>query len=106
MQYRSCRRAANLVSARDRWYLTATIGFPLITLTAYLLWVWPRPRGTSVVAELGPYLLSLLTGLPFAWILSRGPGRAWLLIAFVGGGFILLWLFAAAVLCGVRGVCL
>lgn len=94
------------MSARDRWYLAATISLPLITLTAYLLWLWPRPRATSLVAELGPYLLSLLTGFPFAWKLSRGPGRAWLLIAFLGSGFILLWLFAVAVLCGVRGVCL
>jgi hypothetical protein len=94
------------VTVRDRWYLTATITLPLITITAYLLWLWPRPRTTSVAAEVGPYLLSLLTGLPFAWPLTRGPGRAWLLFLFLAGGFVLLWFYAAAVLCGVRGVCL
>ena len=94
------------MTARDRWYLAATIGLPLVTLTAYLLWLWPRPHTTSLVAELVPYLLSLLTGLPFAWTLSRGPGRPWLLFAFLGGGFVLLWFYALAVLCGVRGVCL
>ena len=94
------------MTVRDRWYLTATISLPLITITAYLLWLWPRPHATSLLAEVGPYLLSLLTGLPFAWILSRGPGRAWLLLAFLAGGFVLPWFYALAVLCGVRGVCL
>lgn len=94
------------MTVRDRWCLAATIGLPLITLTAYLLWLWPRPHATSPLAELAPYLLSLLTGLPFAWTLSRGPGRPWLLLAFLAGGFVLLWFYAAAVLCGVRGVCL
>jgi hypothetical protein len=94
------------VTVKERWYLAATIGLPLITITAYLLWLWPRPRGTSVLADLGPYLVSLLTGLPFAWALTRGPGRAWLLFAFLGGGFVLLWFYALAVLCGARGVCL
>jgi hypothetical protein len=86
--------------------LAATISFPLITVTAYLLWVWPRPHGTSLLAEVGPYGLSLLTGLPFAWALGRRRGRAWFLIAYLAGGFVLLWLYAVAVLCGVRGVCL
>ncbi len=94
------------MTVRDRWYLAATICLPLITLTAYLLWLWPRPHGTSLPAELGPYLFSLLTGLPFVWALSRGPGRPWLLLAFLAGGFVLLWFYAVAVLCGVRGVCL
>lgn len=94
------------MTARDRWYLAATISFPLITITAYLLWLWPRPRGTSVVSEVGPYFVSLLTGFPFAWILSRGAGRTWLLLAFLAGGFVVLWFYAVAVLCGVRGVCL
>jgi hypothetical protein len=94
------------VTLRDRWYLAATIGFPLVTITAYLLWIWPRPRGVSVLAEIGPYFLSLLTGLPFAWILARGRSRAWRLVWFFGGGFVLLWVYALAVLCGVRGVCL
>ena len=94
------------MTGKDRGYLAATISLPLITITAYLLWFWPRPQGTSVLAEVGPYLLSLLTGLPFAWILTRGKGRAWLILAFLGGGFVVLWIYALAVLCGVRGVCL
>ncbi|UCH17871.1 MAG: hypothetical protein JSW36_02160 [Burkholderiales bacterium] len=94
------------VTVRRRWYLAAMIGLPLITITAYLLWVWPRPHGTSVAAEVGPYLLSLATGLPFAWLLSPRRGRAWLLLAFLAGGFVVLWIYAVAVLCGVRGVCL
>jgi hypothetical protein len=94
------------VTTRDRWYLAAAIGFPLLTITAYLLWVWPRPHGTSLIAEIGPYLVSLMTGVPFAWILSRSRGRAWLLLAFLASGFVVLWLYALAVLCGVRGVCL
>ena len=91
---------------RDRWFLAAAIGLPLAAMTAYLLWIWPLPRGTSVLAEAGPYLLSLLTGLPFAWSLARRSGRMPLLLAFLLGGFLLLWLYALAVLCGVRGVCL
>lgn len=102
------------MTVRARWHLAATIGLPLISTTAYLLWLWlwrwlslwPRPHGTSVSAQVGPYLLCLATGLPFAWPLSRGAGRAWLLLGFLGGGFALLWIYALAVLCGVRGVCL
>jgi hypothetical protein len=94
------------MTAKDRWALAAAIGLPLIAITAYLLWLWPRPRGTSVIAETGPYILSLLTGLPFAWSLTRRSGREALLVAFLAGGFILLWFYALAVLCGVRGVCL
>jgi hypothetical protein len=94
------------VTVKERLYLAATVGLPLISITTYLLWLWPRPHGASVLAQVGPYLLSLVTGLPFAWILTRGPGRTWLLVAFLGGGLILLWVYALAVLCGVRGVCL
>lgn len=94
------------MTAKDRWLLAATIGFPLLTITAYLLWIWPSPHGTSVVAELAPYLVSLLTGLPFAWAGARGRGRAWLILAYLGGGFVVLWVYAVLVLCGVRGVCL
>ena len=86
--------------------MAAAIGLPLITMTAYLLWVWPRPHGTSVIAQTGPYVLSLLTGLPFAWSLTRRSGRGSFLVTFLTGGFLLLWLYALAVLCGVRGVCL
>jgi hypothetical protein len=89
-----------------RWYLAATIGVPLVAFTGYLLWLWPKPSGSSFLAQVGPYLVSLLTGLPFAWLVTRGPSRAWLLVAFFVVGFIVLWIYALAVLCGVRGVCL
>lgn len=93
-----------------RWHLAAMISLPLITITAYLLWLWPHPNyGASALAQIAdavPYLLSLLTGLPFAWIISRGPDRGWLLLAFFGGGFVALFFYAVAILCGVRGVCL
>ena len=59
-----------------------------------------------MIAQTGPYLVSLLSGLPFAWILTRRAGRKALLLAYLAGGFILLWLYALLVLCGVRGVCL
>lgn len=90
----------------DRRTLAAAIGLPFATITIYLLWVWPLPRGSSAIAQTGPYILSLLTGLPFAWHLTRRSGRVPILVAFLGGGFVLLWLYALAVLCGVRGACL
>lgn len=82
------------------------IAFPLLTMTAYLVWVWPWPRGSSVIAETGPYLLSLLTGLPFAWSVAGRAGRAVFVPAFLAGGFVLLWVYALLVLCAVRGMCL
>lgn len=94
------------MTVKDRWALAAAIGLPLIAMTVYLLWLWPRPRGTSVIAQTGPYILSLLTGLPFAWSLTHRSGRKALLLVFLAGGFVLLWLYALAILCGVRGVCL
>ncbi|HEU4642588.1 MAG TPA: hypothetical protein VFS44_09045 [Gemmatimonadaceae bacterium] len=94
------------MTLKDRWALAAAIGLPLIAMTAYLLWVWPRPAGNSLVAQTGPYVLSLLTGVPFVLHLTRRSGRAVLLLAFLAVGFVLLWLYALAVLCGVRGVCL
>lgn len=94
------------MTVKDRWALAAAIGLPLTTITAYLLWVWPLPRGSSVIAQTGPYVLSLLTGLPFAWRLTRRSGRVAILLAFLAGGFVLLWLYALALLCGVRGMCL
>jgi hypothetical protein len=94
------------MTVKERWALAAAVGLPLLAMTAYLLWVWPRPRGNSVIAQTGPYVLSLLTGLPFVWSLTRRPGRGLLCLAFLAGGFVLLWLYALAVLCGVRGVCL
>lgn len=93
-------------SVRNRWALAATIGFPLIAMTAYLLWIWPRPRGNSLIIETGPYVLSLLTGLPFAWSLTGRSGRWVLILVFLAGGFVFLWLYALVVLCSVRGVCL
>ena len=94
------------MSVKDRWALAAAIGLPLIAMTVYLVWIWPRPEGNSVIAQTGPYVVSLLTGLPFVLRLTRRSGRGVLLLAFLVGGFVLLWLYALAVLCGVRGVCL
>ena len=59
-----------------------------------------------MTAQTGPYLLSLLTGLPFAWSLTSRRGRPFLVLAFVVGGFVLLWLYALPLLCTARGVCL
>ena len=94
------------MTRKNRLAFAAAFGLPLITMTAYLLWVWPRPHGTSAIAETGPYVLSLLTGLPFAWSLTSRPRRGLLVLAFLVGGFVLLWLYALLVLCSVRGVCL
>jgi len=94
------------MTAKNRWALAGAIGLPLIVMTAYLLWVWPRPTGNSLTAQMGPYVVSLLTGLPFVLILTRRSGRGMALFGFLAGGFVLLWLYALAVLCGVRGVCL
>ena len=94
------------MTVKNRWTVAGAIGLPLATMTAYLLWVWPWPRGNSVMAQTGPYVLSLLTGLPFVWRLTRPSGRIAILLAFFLGGFVLLWFYALAVLCGARGVCL
>lgn len=94
------------VPPNNRLALAGALGLPLITMTAYLLWVWPRPHGTSVIAQTGPYVLSLLTGLPFVWSLTGRPGRALIVGAFLMGGFVLLWLYALLVLCAIRGTCL
>lgn len=82
------------------------VGLPILTLTAYLLWTWPRPSGTSLFAELGPYVISLLTGLPFALGRARGPLRIVVILAFFAVGFVVLWIYAVIMLCGVRNVCL
>jgi phage shock protein PspC (stress-responsive transcriptional regulator) len=94
------------MTAKDRWALAAAFGLPFTTITAYLLWVWPLPRGSSVIAQTGPYVLSLLTGLPFVWRLTRRSGRMPILLAFLAGGFLLVWAYALAILCAVRGLCL
>ncbi len=88
------------------WRVAGMLGFPTITLTAYLLWIWPRPAGTSLFAEVGPYFISLLTGLPFALGVMHRPHRMVLILAFFVVGFVVLWLYALLVLCLVRGVCL
>ena len=93
-------------SRGQRWRLLAAIALPVLTLTAYLLWIWPWPPSVSFWAELLPYVGSLLTGLPFAVVLARGAGRVWVLVAYLLGGFITLWVYAMLVLCGARGVCL
>jgi hypothetical protein len=82
------------------------VGLPLLTLTIYLVWVWPWPPGASLPVELAPYLLSLATGPPFAWAIGRATDRARLVVVFLAVGFVLLWVYAAAILCGVRNVCL
>lgn len=94
------------IALGERWRLAGMFGLPVLSLTAYLLWLWPRPQGAGFLPEVGPYLASLLLGLPFAVSLARGPGRAFLLLAYVVGGFVILWVYALLVLCGVRGVCL
>lgn len=82
------------------------LGFPIITLTAYLLWIWPRPAGTSLFVEVVPYLISLLTGLPFALGLTSGRHRIAPVLAFFVVGFVVMFFYAVAVLCGIRNVCL
>lgn len=94
------------MSARDRWALAGAIGVPLIAMTVYLLWIWPWPRGVSVIAQTGPYVVSVLTGVPFVLRLTRGGGRGVLVFVYLAGGFVALWIYALAVLCGVRGACL
>jgi len=93
-------------SRKSAWRVAGMLGFPIITLTAYLLWVWPRPAGTSLFAQVGPYFISLLTGLPFALGLTRGRHRITLVLAFFVVGFVLMFFYAVAVLCGIRNVCL
>lgn len=82
------------------------LGLPLLTMTAYLLWVWPWPPGASAAAQTAPYLLSLLTGMPFAWGLAGRRARWAVLLVFLLLGFVALWLYALLVLCLVRGMCL
>jgi hypothetical protein len=94
------------MTVKERWYVAAAISLPLTCITVYLLWIWPRPRGTPAWVDVIPYLVSLLTGLPFVWALARGRGRVGPMLAFLAGGFVILWIYALAVLCGVRDVCL
>ncbi len=93
-------------SHRAPWPLVGMIALPLVAMTIYLLWIWPRPSGASFLAEVGPYLLCLLTGLPFLFVVAHGGRRALLALLYLVGGFVALWIYAVAVLCGVRGVCL
>ena len=82
------------------------IALPLLAMTIYLLWAWPRPAGTSFLAQTGPYLLSLLTGFPFVLAFAPRGNRVLSILAYFAVGFVLLWIYALAILCGVRGVCL
>lgn len=91
--------------ARTR-VLAGMVACPLLAMTIYLVWLWPRPAGASFLAQTGPYLLSLLTGAPFVFLLARGAARALALLLFFVLGFAVLWIYALAILCGVRGVCL
>jgi hypothetical protein len=86
--------------------LAAMVVLPLTLHTGYLLWIWPRPEGMSLLAQVGPYAVSLLSGLPFAACLARPRTRLLRLSAFVVVGFAFLWIYSLAVLCAVRGVCL
>jgi hypothetical protein len=88
------------------WLLFGMVALPIVSMTIYLLWIWPRPTGASFLAQTGPYLLSLFTGAPFALLLARGPRRVVVLLVYLIAGFVLLWIYALAMLCGVRGVCL
>ena len=94
------------MTVSQRWTWVAAIGLPLAIMTVYLLWVWPRPHGNSAIVQTAPYALSLLTGVPFVLRLTRRSSRVVFLVAFLAGGFVVLWLYALAVLCGARGVCL
>lgn len=94
------------MTVKERWTLAAAIGLPFLAMTAYLVLVWPRPAGNSMIAETAPYVLSLLTGVPFVLRLTRRSGRGLFLLAFLAGGLVLLWVYALAVLCGMRGMCL
>jgi hypothetical protein len=78
---------------------------PLAAMTIYLVWLWPGPSSTPVLAQTGPYLISLLTGAPFVLALARRR-RALALLLYLAGGFVLLWVYALAILCGIRGMCL
>ena len=88
------------------WLLMGMIALPFLAVTIYLLRVWPRPSGTSFLAQTGPYLLSLLTGAPFVLSLAPRGRRVLALLGYLAVGFVLLWIYALAILCGVRGVCL
>ena len=88
------------------WLVAGMLLLPIIAMTVYLLWIWPRPSGASFLAQTGPYILSLLTGVPFAFSLARGRGRVFLILAYLMVGFVILCVYALAILCGVRGVCL
>jgi hypothetical protein len=89
-----------------RWLLLGMIALPTACMTVYLLWIWPRPAGTSFLAQTGPYLLCLSIGAPFAWLLSRSGRRLLTLFVYLIVGFFLMWIYALAVLCGFRGACL
>lgn len=86
--------------------LLGAVAVSLAVQTVYLIWIWPRPSGTSFLAEVAPYFLSLLAGLPFLGPLARGPRGLLVVSAFLVLGFAFLWIYSLGVLCGVRGVCL
>ena len=85
----------------------AAIALPLAAMTVYLLWLWPRPRGASPAAQLAPYVLCHALGLPFVVTATREPARRIVLaLLYLVIGLTVLWIYALAMLCGVRGVCL
>lgn len=91
---------------QQSWLLAGVVGLPLMSMTVYLVWIWPGPSGTSLLAQVGPYLVCLLTGVPFLLGLTRGSSRVLFLVVYVAVGFMVLWVYAMAFLCGIRGICL
>lgn len=88
------------------WLLAGMIALPLLAMTIYLLWIWPRPHGMSFLAQTGPYFLSLLTGAPFILFLAPHGSRLLPMLMYFAAGLVALCIYAMAILCGVRGVCL
>ena len=89
-----------------RWLLLGMIALPSACMAVYLLWIWPRPAGTSFLEQTGPYLLCLAIGAPFACLLARSGRCLLTLLIYMIVGFFVFWIYAMAILCGVRGVCL
>jgi len=82
------------------------LGVSLCVQSGYLMWVWPRPEGSTLVAQLGPYLVSLLAGMPFASLFAWQRRRVWPIAVFLVGGLVVLWIYSVGFLCAVRNACL
>ncbi|ACL74051.1 hypothetical protein [Thioalkalivibrio sulfidiphilus] len=91
----------------QRKELIAMIGLPILTLTLYLLWIWPSPRSTSFFVELTPYLICLLTGFPFALAIGRAVHHPiFISLLYLVIGLVATYSYAIAFLCAVRDICL